>query len=137
MNHLLRFKYTGDWKAFEHKASPDEKLDEIAKLMDYEIDKGISPFQTFHPIFEFRNDLVHAKPIKLEETFQYPIDKFLEADELPPLPISRWEKSLTPEAAQRFFEDTKLMILSLYSHAELGEDPFMDTFSRTRWEGTL
>jgi hypothetical protein len=137
LNHLLRFKYPGDWRSFESESTPDEKLDEVARLLNLDPEKGVRPFQTFHDIFQFRNDLVHAKPVTLEDTFDFPIHEFLTGEETPPFPLTKWENSLTVDRATMFFEDTAAMMLVLYSHADLGEDPLGDSFSRTSWEGSL
>jgi len=137
MNHLLRINYPGDWEDFERYSSPDEKLDKISELLQLNVDKGRRPFQTYKSIFDFRNDIVHAKTIKLEETTSFPIDKFLKADELPPIPLTKWEKTLTAKDAKRFFEDSKIIINVLHQKANLGDDPFDGTYSRTRFKGSL
>ncbi len=137
MNHLLRIYYPGDWENYERRTSPIDKLDKISEILKFDVDKGRRPFQTFKSIFDFRNDIVHAKTIKLEETISYPIDKFLKAEELPPIPLTRWEKSLTSKDAKKFFEDSEKIIFIMHEKANLGDDPFDGIYSRTRFKGSL
>lgn len=137
MNHLIRIYYPGDWENFERKSSPDEKLDKLSELLRFNLDKGRRPFQTFKSIFDFRNDIVHAKTVKLEETSTFPIDKFLKADELPPIPLTNWEQTLTAKDAKKFFEDSKKIIAFLHEKSNLGDDPFDGSYSRTSFEGSL
>ncbi len=137
MNHLLRIYYPGDWESYERHKSPSEKLDKLAELLNFEVDKGRRPFQTFNSIFDFRNDIVHAKTIKLEESFSYPIDKFLKAEEIPPVPLTKWEKSLTSKDAKKFIDDSEKIILIMHDEANLGDDPFDRAYSKTSFKGSL
>ena len=119
------------------KSSPEEKLDKLSEILGFNTDKGKRPFQTFKLVFDFRNDIVHAKTVKLEETSTFPIDKFLQADELPPLPLTKWETTLNTKNATRFFEDSQKMIAFLYKESGFGDDPFEEVYSRTTFEGNL
>ena len=137
LNHLLRFRRPDSWDDYERNASPAQKLAEVSKIIGFKLDKGRRPFRTFPEVFRFRNDLAHAKPITLSQTFKYPVQTFLTAQQMPALPLTPWEKTLTPARARKFYEDTRSMILALYHAADMGDEPFNETYSRTRFEGTL
>ena len=137
LNHLLRFRRPQGWPEFERKATPAQKLRALCTALGVKHDKQHRPFSTFSEIFRFRNDLAHAKPVTLSRTFDYPIREFLEAKKLPPFPLTPWERALRPATARKFHGDTRDMILALYAAADMGDKPFDETFSRTRWKGTL
>lgn len=50
-----------NWEEVERILTPKEKLRMIAKYSNMEINLSSSPFQDFSKIFEFRDNLVHAK----------------------------------------------------------------------------
>lgn len=134
LNHLGRIRFPSNWKDFEYKR-PIEKLDDVSSILNLDISKGERPFQTFKQIFDFRNDLVHAKPAEVSAIVEFPFDEFLKPDKLPPDPLTNWEKSLSPDTAEMYFEDTKEMIRILFVDAGLGDDPFNEIYSRTSWKG--
>ena len=70
------------------------------------VDMGSRPFETFRLIFRLRNQLVHAKPATLSDSGEAEIAD----DEVPPRPETEWERLITPEIAQRFYDDTIAMI---------------------------
>jgi hypothetical protein len=50
-----------NWEEVERILTPKEKLRTIAKYSNLDINLNTSPFQDFSKIFEFRDNLVHAK----------------------------------------------------------------------------
>ena len=50
-----------NWEEVERILTPKEKLKMIAKHSSLEINLNSSPFRDFSKIFEFRDNLVHAK----------------------------------------------------------------------------
>lgn len=136
LNHLGKLQCHEYWPELESKR-PIEKLDEISSIIGLQLDRSRRPSQTFKEIFEFRNDIVHAKPAEVIAEIEYPVEEFLKADELPPEPPTDWEKALNPDKANRFFQDTEAMIIFLHKGSGLGDKPFEGTFSRTRWEGNI
>ena len=137
LNQILQHYVPGDWEEYERNTSPIDKLDKLCEELQFSIDKGKRPFQTFSEIFTFRNDIVHTKTIKLDDVFSYSIEKFLQADNIPPIPLTSWEKILTPQSAKRFYDDSKEIIITLHKEANLGDDPFDGTYSRTRFTGNI
>lgn len=135
LNHLIKYKYPGDWRKFERSHSPDEKIDELSRICGFSIDKGRRPFQSFKKIFNLRHAIVHAKPEQISEEFDYDLEKFLEPDELPPIPKTTWEEVLTATEAQLFLADTEEMIIQLFKLCGFVDDPFKQLYSRTQWEG--
>jgi hypothetical protein len=135
LNHLIMHKYPGDWRKYERSHSPDEKLDKLSKICGSTIDKGRRPFQSFKKIFNLRHAIVHAKPEHISEEFDYDLEKFLEPNELPPIPKSAWEKLLTPRDARLFLDHTEEMIDQLFKLCGIVDDPFSQQYSRTEWKG--
>ena len=137
LNQLLRHYSPGDWEEYERQTSPIDKLAKLCDALQFPIDNGKRPFQTFTQIFKFRNDIVHAKTIKVEKVFLYSIERFLQSDDLPPIPLTRWEKALTPQSSKRFYDDSKDIIITLHKEANLGDDPFDGTYSKTMFTGNI
>ena len=133
LNHLAMMKHGGDWRSFERSNSPDEKLEVLAEKIGYHLNLGVRPFQTFSTIFRFRNDIAHAKTEHVHAESKMALANFLALDEIPPEPLTEWEKLLTPETAQRFLDDSLAMIKELHEKAGLGADPFDQPFSNTKW----
>ena len=53
-------KNINDWKSIEWK-EPKAKLKAIAKSINFPLDLGKRPFQSFPEIMKYRNQLVHGK----------------------------------------------------------------------------
>lgn len=135
LNHILSVKYLGDWNSVEQGFSINKKLNECGKLLNVKIDKSKRPYQTFQDIFNFRNDLAHAKSERLEDNISYPLDKILDHEEYPEGPLTRWEKHLIKDA-DRFIEDTECIIEDLISHSDLPEGYFT-TFTNIKYQGSI
>ena len=137
LNQLLRFRFPNDWRKYERKATPSQKLARFGASLDFRADRSRRPFSSFKDIFSFRNDLAHAKPVQLARTFNYPVEAFLAARKVPPIPRTSWDSALTLKKARNWHEDTRAMIQSLYQAADMGDDPFHEAYSTIQWSGTL
>ena len=137
LNHLLRFRFPNDWREYERKATPSQKLARLGASFHFRADRSRRPFGSFKDIFSFRNDLAHAKPIQLARTFNFPVEVFLAARKIPPMPRSSWDCALTLEKARKWHKDTRAMIQSLSQAAGMGDDPFHEAYSTIQWSGTL
>jgi len=137
LNQLLRSRMPDDWREYERKATPSQKLARLGASMHLRVDRSRRPFISFKEIFAFRNDLAHAKPVELARTFNYPVEVFLAAQKTPPIPRTNWESVLTLKRARNWHEDTRAMIRSLSQAAGMGDDPFNEAYSKIHWSGTL
>lgn len=130
LNHLgaKRISY---WDVLQRKLGPEEKLQVLCKDIGYKPDRSRPPFQTFSIIFDFRNAIVHAKT----EYPSYEGELILEEGQRPPKPLVGWEKQITLDTAQRFFDDTKAMLTELHYAAKLREPLFIpeEVFGETEW----
>jgi hypothetical protein len=114
LNHLGS-SVTEFWDSVERKLSPREKLDLLAWVLRFSVDYGSRPFQTFVDMFAFRNALAHGRTESLsQETLQ-----FLSEDDVPELPRTKWEESISLESASRYLADSKEIVLLLNSKADL------------------
>jgi hypothetical protein len=114
LNHLGR-SVTEFCDSVERKLSPREKLNLLASVLRFHVDYGSRPFQTFVDMFAFRNALAHGRTESLtQETLQ-----FLSEDEVPELPRTKWEESISLESADRYLADSKEIVLRLNSKANL------------------
>ncbi len=128
LNHLGAKKVTC-WNVLERKLSPGDKLEVLAKTMNFSIDVSQRPFQTFKQIFGFRNALVHART----EYVSVESEQRLGEGERPSKPQADWEKMISLRIAQRFFDDTRAMIVMLHAQAGYKQDPFW-TLETSHWE---
>jgi len=88
------------WKAIE-RLSPRLKLEAIAERSGLQLDLGSLPFQDFTPMFKYRDDLVHAKTMRLSSTdvvFEMIHTGFSGVTEL----LAPWEQQSTVEIAARW-----------------------------------
>ncbi len=112
-----RIKY---WKVIERKLSPDEKLDLISMELNFDLDKGKRPFQSFGEIFKFRRFIVHGRSeIIIEKGIQR-----LSENEYPILPEAEWQRMVSLESTKMYLDDTKEMVEVLYERSELDFNPF-------------
>ena len=116
LNHLGQAKFgKKDWGEIE-KIKVKAKLRVLAKLIDYDVDFGKRPFQTFSDMFKYRNIVVHAGTEILpgeEQEYgpsEYPVD-----------PETWWEQETTPRKADRFRTDARELIEQLHKAARLPE----------------
>ena len=117
-NHLgeVKIKY---WAKID-RIHFEDKFEILAQIVNLQFDKSCRPFQTLKEIIEFRNKIAHARTEYLiEESEQY-----LAETEDPKLPQSKWKEKINIEAAQRFFDDTEIIIRQLNKSAGFTRDPF-------------
>lgn len=97
------------WCGIE-RYSPKEKLDIIAKKIDYSINYQEKPFCYFNDIFKFRNEIVHGKTTVLicenVNDKQIDDDNFPLIDQIPGMK-TKWEKNLSKGNAERWRESVK------------------------------
>lgn len=108
------------WDAVE-RLSPKQKLLVIAERLRVGIDFGILPFQDFKAIFDFRNDLAHAKSMHLS-TSDIPgeavsSDHYLDVEKVPGL-LADWEKQVSQPNAKRWRESVRAMSVTLCEAAD-------------------
>lgn len=104
------------WLTIERNLSPIKKLEIIAKQFSISIDYGARPFQSFKPLFKFRDFLAHGRT----EQIEIKSVQVLAEGEQPKLPITKWQEQVTLENAKKYFDDVKEMIEFL--HANSGDD---------------
>jgi hypothetical protein len=94
------------WEDIE-RLSPKGKLQVIAYQLNLSLNFSCRPFQSFTPLFQFRNLLAHGR------TEEYEGERGVgEQDCTPDRP--RWEQESTLKNAERFLEDVEAMILCIY-----------------------
>ncbi|MFN8475159.1 MAG: hypothetical protein U0822_23455, partial [Anaerolineae bacterium] len=119
LNHLGMEKVP-QWGNLERKLSPRDKLDRVTTAIGYTVLYDRPPFQSFIEIFRFRDAVVHGKTAHLTDRSE---QKLL-LGQKPRLKKTSWEGQLRLEITQRFFDDTRKMIVILHSHAGYDQDPF-------------
>ena len=118
LNHLGT-KVIPFWSTIERSLSPSKKLEIIAVQLAKPIDYGRRPFQSFKSIFRLRDFLAHGrKEYVAEESIQ-----ILSDGDKPKLPEAEWQKQVTIENVQRYFDDTKEIIEFLHSSSSLDFNP--------------
>ena len=127
-NHLGETLLTY-WDTIEKKLSPEDKLKVITTTLEFQLDKGSRPFQTFTEIFKFRNSVAHAKTEYLKQEFEQTIV----IKENPKLPLTEWEEKIDINNAERFVEDTKEIITQLHKATKFDKDPFWTSWI-AEWE---
>jgi len=118
LNHLGA-NSTTFWSSVEHKLSPLDKLEVLARLFALTPDFGRRPFQTLRQMFRFRDALAHGKT----ETVIKDSIQFLSEGEKPQMPATTWENEMTIENAQIYFEDTRAIWLILAK--KIGIDEYL------------
>ena len=108
------------WNDIERKLSPMEKLKVLSAFLNFDINYGIKPFQTFREIFLFRQKLVHGK----SHYFDIEEEQSLDDDEFPSSPQADWEKLINLEMTRVFFEDTDKISTVIHKQAGLKGTPF-------------
>ncbi|MBN2043629.1 MAG: hypothetical protein JW757_01310 [Anaerolineales bacterium] len=126
MNHIgpNYFSTWYDEKTGENRKRPKEKLDLICEKIKYVPAFGHRPFQSFMPIFQFRNLLAHNKTEILKGNFEgdYPdID-------------TKIQKLATPQYAHRFHNDTVKMIRIIHEAHRPNDDPLL-SIGDAEWIG--
>ena len=112
LNHLGSKVQTG-WDIVHRKLSTGQKLDLLSKVIGYTVDTGHRPFQTFGAIFKFRNAIVHAKPFSAQVSEGWDVA----SPDVPPELKAPWERLMTLDQAQRFYDDALDMVDALQQRA--------------------
>lgn len=110
-NHAEKFRENdieiNNWEDIERSLSPKEKLKMVAKYSKIEKDLSSWPFQTFSEIFDFRDNLVHAKSSQhFSRNIQQDAiddDGFPKINNIPEL-LTDWEKLCNIETAKKWRE---------------------------------
>jgi hypothetical protein len=118
LNHLGG-KIIPFWEAIEKNLSPLKKLEIIASQLGKPIDYGHRPFQSFKSISQLRDFLAHGRTeFVAEKSIQ-----ILSDDDKPELPKAKWQKQVTIEIVQKYFDDTKEIIEYLHNASGLEFNP--------------
>ncbi len=136
LNHLGQDKFgEKEWEKIERGMSVESKLRVLAKLINYDLDFGKRPCQTFRKIMWYRNTMVHAGT----EILPYEEVQVYDPVEGPAEPETKWEQATTLETAERFYEDTRAMIDQLneanrmYEARRLGEEQGLPMSEALKW----
>src|SRR5262245_8616799 len=116
LNHIGEEKLEC-WADIEKKLGPEQKLDLIAELIAFKVDRSRRPFQSIREIFKFRNYFAHGRTESIERTIH---------DESPlrsPVPLFDPEilEQLNEEYVGRLYDDTIEMITVLHKAAGFEE----------------
>jgi hypothetical protein len=107
------------WSKMERNLSPSKKLEILAIQLGLPIDFGKRPFQSVKSIFQLRDSLAHGKTEHLmEESIQ-----ILDDREKPELPKAEWQKQVTLDIVQRYFDDTGEIVECLHGASGLEFNP--------------
>ena len=118
LNHLGAAKFgQKEWERIERGMSTESKLRVLAKIINYNIDFGKRPFQTFMKMLKYRNTIVHART----ETLTYDEEQEYGPRERPAHPETWWEQATTLKTAERFYEDARELVRQLHEAAGLPE----------------
>jgi hypothetical protein len=122
LNHIGPKIFT-TWDVLE-TLSPSGKIDVVCEKLGLSFPRGVRPRQSIEDLFRFRNQLAHAKSIKLEmvdetddvESFMDPIKNRR--------PLAGWEEFCYDIAnIQRVREDVENFILKVHETAKPSDDP--------------
>jgi hypothetical protein len=130
LNHVGMMRVP-NWENIELVINPKEKCKVVADALRATIENSRRPFQTFHKIFVFRNQIVHGKTFikeEIKELFMLPGDR-------PELPGAYWETLCKFADAQRFVTDTEQMIIELHRHVDPDEHP-LGTLATGGWSAS-
>lgn len=116
-----------NWEEIERKNSPEEKLKLLTSKIQYKVDYGHRPFQTFRDIFWLRNGIVHPKEeILTDDQVEYDGD-------YPPILESKVFDEITIKTAKRFYDDTKEIQELLTDKAGIPQHEVFLPGSSTAW----
>lgn len=119
LNHLGQHKMK-DWKVFERKLGPREKLLLLEEVLHFSIDLGKRPFQSLHEMLSVRDALAHGKTVTEEA------DRIVDnpEDESALYPEPEWKGLCSPASVSRMVEDAELIVRDLSSKAGSRRNPF-------------
>ncbi|MNM76631.1 hypothetical protein D3C81_884610 [compost metagenome] len=107
-----------DWRKHKRK-SPFQKLELITKALDIDFSNKDSLWHDARYLIKFRNEIVHAEPIKLPINKEIMEENFL--DILDPAP-SKIEEKITLENAEKAYEIIEDLKSLLCSKMDAEED---------------
>ena len=117
LNHLGQARFgKKEWEKIERGMGAESKLRVLAKLVNYNLNFGRRPCQTFADIFKYRNAIVHART----ETLPFEEQVYV-LTEGPAEPKPRWEQATTLDTAERFYKDAWELVRQLHKAAGLSE----------------
>ncbi len=120
LNHLGFIKFSPeDFQNYE-KLSPKEKLYSISILVNFSVNKKRLPFCHFGTIFDFRDEIVHAKTDHIGPQ-RVVVDR---TTSLPRLPPTVLEGLPTLQNAKKFLDSTTEMVNQLNKAAGLTDPAF-------------
>ena len=136
LNHLGQDRFgEKEWEEkMERGMNTDSKLRVLAKLLEYNLDFGRRPCQTFAEIFNYRNLIAHAGT----ESLTFEEGQVYDSTEGPTEPETKWEQRTTLETAERFYEDAWELVRQLHKAAGLSEPDlqFLDSSGWSSWTST-
>lgn len=116
VTHLGKLLLINDWKYFE-KLNPNGKLRLLDRTLKLDIDYSKPPFSVFPDIFDYRKKIVHGKTEKVTEPTIKKHKKFPVEFE------AKWQKITNKTTANRFVENTGLMMNWLYVNTKIDKLP--------------
>jgi hypothetical protein len=118
LNHLGR-QQVSEWKEFERKLGPREKLVLLRRVLHFSADHSKRPFQTLYKMFRLRDALAHGR------TATVATDLGVEnpEDESANYPEPDWKKLCTLESASRMVKDAELIVRDLSAKTGSKRDP--------------
>jgi hypothetical protein len=117
-----------DWSRKERRLGRDGRLKIILQHLHMRPNMAHRPFKTYAEVFVFRDALVHSHVVELTAT-----GSLKSTERRPPRPLAKWEKIVTLSAAQRYFDDTNKVILTMHRNAGYSDDPFATPW-KAKWE---
>jgi hypothetical protein len=126
LNHIGPKIFTM-WDVLE-TLSPSGKIDVVCEKLGLSFPRGRRPRQSVEDLFRFRNQLAHAKSVKLEmkdvtddvESFMDPVKNRR--------PLADWEKfCFDIENIERVREDVVAIIRKVHETAKPSDDPVFDS----------
>ncbi len=135
LNHLGQDRFgEKEWERIERGMNPESKLRVLAKLINYNLDFGRRPCQTFPEMFNYRNLIVHAET----ESLTFEEGQVYDSIDGPTEPETKWEQKTTLETAERFYEDAMELVRQLHEAAGLPEDLLQVGVTEwSEWSGSL
>jgi hypothetical protein len=126
--NFLGEKKISAWYQKERRLGRDRRLQTLLQALGMKPNLGRRPFKTYNELFAFRDALVHSR------VFDTIITGTLESTmQLPPKPLSEWEKLINQKTAQRFFDDSNRIICLMHRKTGFKQSPFATPWI-SQWE---